>query len=75
MHEQIGIPKGGSPLVVPKEGGSREENCGLRTPNWFPPLIPIYFNFLFFMLESKKNGSHPKTSHYGEAFVAHKKMV
>ena len=21
---------------------------------WFPPLIPIYFNFLFFMLESKK---------------------
>jgi len=54
MHEQIGIPKGGSPLVVPKEGGSREENCGLRTLNWFPPLIPLYFNFLFFMLESKK---------------------
>ena len=42
---------------------------------WFPPLIPLYFNFLFFMLESKKDGSHPKTSHYGEAFVAHKKMV
>ena len=31
MHEQIGIPTGGSPLVVPKEGGSREENCVLRT--------------------------------------------
>jgi len=39
MYERIGIPKGASPLVVPKEGGfSREENCGLRTPSWFPPL-------------------------------------
>jgi len=25
-------------LVMPKEGGFlREENRGLRTPNWFPP--------------------------------------
>ena len=31
MYERIGIPKGASPLVVPKEGGSREENCGRRT--------------------------------------------
>ena len=31
MYERIGIPKGVSPLVVPKEGGSREENCGRRT--------------------------------------------
>lgn len=25
-------------LVVPKGGGAREENCGLRTLSWFPPL-------------------------------------
>ena len=32
MYERIGIPKGVSPLVVPKEGGfSREENCVRRT--------------------------------------------
>ena len=32
MYERIGIPKGASPLVVPKEGGfSREENCVRRT--------------------------------------------
>ena len=30
MYERIGIPKGASPLVVHKEGGSREENCGRR---------------------------------------------
>ena len=30
MYERIGIPKGVSPLAVPKEGGSREENCGRR---------------------------------------------
>ena len=32
MYERIGIPKGVSPLVVPKDGGfSREENCVRRT--------------------------------------------
>ena len=31
MYEQTGIPKGDSPLVVPKEGGAREENCVRRT--------------------------------------------
>ena len=32
--QRIGIPKGASPLVVHKEGGSREENCGRRTGKW-----------------------------------------
>ena len=31
MYERIGIPKGASPLVVPKEGGSMEETSGRRT--------------------------------------------
>jgi len=31
MYEQTGIPKGDSPLVVHKEGWSREENCVRRT--------------------------------------------
>ena len=40
-------------MVVPKEGGvSREENCGLRTPSWFPPLN-ICFEFIKLEIKPK----------------------
>ncbi len=59
----------------PRKVGQGRKTAGFELRAGFLPWYPLYFNFLFFMLESKKNGSHPKTSHYGEAFVAHKKMV